>query len=242
MCPLLQSRSQIAIPTTFVRVSSRRRNTRSGPACVILSVVHCHGAGNYCQCVNTPGHPRFYPTPSHTHRAAPCCYTWHKSPGHRAWHRAPALGTPLLSERGPSAGRAAGLPPICLISAVVQSHSGVRVQDFITRPLSPTLSAPSPRGSAHPQHQQHPTPAALGAVQSWAQILAFIFTTEPEKMLCAPLSLGTSSPHHLPGLLPSPVRKHSPHVHPPSPSPLALPRGRIPPGSDKSLTLITAIN
>lgn len=154
----------------------------------------------------------------------------------------PALGIPLPSKRGQTASRAAGLPPVCLILAMMQPHSGVRVQDFITHPLSPTLSAPSPGGAAHPQHQQHPTPAALRAVQTWAQILAFIFTTEPGKMPCAPLSPGTSSLHHLPGLLPSPVRKRSPHVHPPLPSPLALPRGRIPPGSDKSLTLITAIN
>lgn len=148
MCPLLQSRSQIAIPTAFVRVSSRRRNTRSGPACVILSVVHCHGAGNYCQCVNTPGHPRFYPTPSHTHRAAPCCYTWHKS--HRAWHRAPRSGHPFAIREG-SVGRQSSWAPPNLFDfsrgAIPQWGEGA---GFHHTPAQPHAFCPQPQGISTP--------------------------------------------------------------------------------------------
>lgn len=62
---ILQSLSQMAIPTAFIKVSGKRRNAGSGPACVMISVVHCHGAGNYCQHVNIPCHPRFYSVSSH---------------------------------------------------------------------------------------------------------------------------------------------------------------------------------
>lgn len=62
---ILQSLSGVAIPTAFIRVSGKGRNAGSGPACVMISVVHCHRAGNYCQHVNIPCHPRFYSTPAH---------------------------------------------------------------------------------------------------------------------------------------------------------------------------------
>lgn len=150
MCPLLQSRSQIAIPTAFVMVSGRRRNAGSGPACAILSVVHCHGAGNYCQRINTPGHPRFYPTPSHRHRAAPRCYTWHKSPGHRAWRRAPRSGHPVVIQEGSDSKQSSRAPPSLLDFGHDATPQWGEGAGFHHTPTQPHAFCPQPRGSSTP--------------------------------------------------------------------------------------------
>lgn len=92
ICLIQQSLSRMAIPTAFIRVSGKRRNAGSGPACVMISVAHCHRARNYCQHVNIPCHPRFYSIASHSLESCSLLLRCLETP----WPKSFGKGSPAL--------------------------------------------------------------------------------------------------------------------------------------------------
>lgn len=95
ICLIQQSLSWMAIPIAFIRVSGKRRDAGSGPACVMISVVHCHRARNYCQRVNIPCHPRFYSIASQSLESCSLLLrSAQNTVAKKLWQRVPSLGLP----------------------------------------------------------------------------------------------------------------------------------------------------